>query len=254
MDRRVPLDAAVKAAKAVVVKVGTTAGIAAVGAAVLVLVGVVTAMVTSRPNPGLVALLFILGVLAAVLAAVQQRGSQAQQVVATPSSMALYDPLADGPFGYAGLLAELAYRASTWPSPASSQSAPDPESGPLVNRVNEREQLGQTLTEDSPAVIVVDGPPGVGKSALVSRALLEAGQLETSLSETGPNETAVRRYELPGDRFDARRLCEDIALDTQSDIGLRPSEDVLNRLEAAVQAPDGAPVTIVVDGAPGLLT
>jgi len=250
MNRRVRLDVAVKAAKGVAVRVGTGAGIAALGAGVLVLVGVVTALVTSRPNPGLVALLFILGVLAAVLAAVQQRGSQPQPLAATPGgSMAIYDPLAGGPLDYAGLLAEIAYRTSMWPSPVPSQSpVPDAESGPLVNRLREREQLGQTLMEDSPAIIVVDGPPGVGKSALVSCVLLETGQPETGMSET-----AVRRYDLPGDQFDAKTLCEYITSTGQSNSGLGPGEDVLNRLEAAVEAPDGIPVNIVVDGAQTLL-
>ena len=246
MDKRIPPHVAVKAAqaaKAVAVSVGTTAGIAAVGAVVLVLVGVVTAIVTSRPNPGLVALLFILAVLAAVLAAVQQRGSPSQQVAETSGNMVLYGPLTYDPVGV-GFWAEIAYSESTQLSSASSQSsAPDVESGPLVNRVRERDQLGQTLTEDSPAVIVVDGPPGVGKSALVSCALLE----------TGLGETAIRRYELPGDRFDAKRLCEDIAPNGQSGTGLAPGEDVLDRLEGAMAGPDGTPLTIVVDGAQSLL-
>ena len=236
MDRRAPLHVAVKgvkAVKAVAVRVGMAAGIAAVLALVLVLVGVVTSLVTTKPNPGLVALLFILAVLAALLAAAQQRGSQAQPLA---GSVGLYNPLADGP----GFFAGIAYSANTWPSSASSQpSAPDSESGPLVNRDSEREQLGRTLAEDVPSIIVVDGPSGVGKSALVSCALLEM-----DLSET-----TVRRYDLPGDRFDAKILCEDITSNGQSETGLAPGEDVLNRLEAAMEEPDGTPVTIVVDGA-----
>src|ERR1700759_2226820 len=103
MDRKAPLHVAVKgveAVKAVAVRVGMAAGIAAVLALVLVLVGVGTSLVTTKPNPGLVALLFILAVLAALLAAAQQRGSQAQPL--TGSSVALYNPLADGPGFFAG--------------------------------------------------------------------------------------------------------------------------------------------------------
>jgi tetratricopeptide (TPR) repeat protein len=249
MDRRrTPRDLAVKAAKAVTASMGTTAGrVAAVTAVVAVLIGVLTNIVTTKPYPGLVAAVTLLGVVSAVLAAMQQRSAQQQPAAAGLGNVGLYDPFSDGPYGdpvqVAWLFTRAAQFLSSVPYPASSQSsAPGTEPGPLVDRARELDQLDETLRADQPDVIVVHGPPGTGKSTLVAHVLLETG-----LSET------VRRYNLPGDRFDAKRLCEDIDPNTRSGTGLRPGEDVLTRLEAAVEAPDETPVVIVVDGAQCLL-
>lgn len=242
MSRRTPLDWAGKAAKNVATSMGSTGGrIAAAGAVVLVLVGVVTALVASKPNPGLVAALILLGLVWAVLAAMQQPSPQPQLAAAPIGSIGVYKPVGDSRYGdrvqLAGLLVRVEEDLYRTPYPASSQS-----SGPLVNHTHELELLGETLKGDQPDVIVVYGPPGSGKSRLVSDVL----------QRTDLNKTA-RRYDLPGDRFDAKRLYEDIAQNTRSGTGLRAGEDLLTRLEDAMKAPDETPVAIVVDGAQWLL-
>ena len=242
--RRTPRDLAVKAAKPVAKSVSTPSGrIAAASAAVVVLVGVVTAMVTTKPNPELWGALILLGLVMAVLAAMQQGSAQPEPAAA--GGMALFNSSVNGSWGDARW-ARQNYRLSERPYTASGQSSTSgTEPGSLVDRAGECEVLGQTLRADGPAVIVVYGPPGAGKSALVSHVLLEEGL----------SGTAVRQHDLPGDLFDAKTLCEDIGPNRRSGTGLRPGEDVdvLTRLEAAVEDRDDTPVTIVVDGAQYLL-
>ena len=233
-----------KAPEPIAKSMSTPAGrIAAASAVVVALVGVVTAMVTTKPNPELWGALILLVLVSAVLAAMQQGGAQPQPAAA---GMVVYNFFAVGPYGDAPFWARINYRLSERPYAASGQSSTSgPEPAPLADRARQCDELRETLRADGPAVIVVYGPPGAGKSALVSRALLEAGL----------SETAVRRHDLPGDRFDAKTLCEDIDPNRRSGTGLRPGEDadVLTRLEAAVEAPDDTLVPVVVDGAQYLL-
>jgi hypothetical protein len=71
---------------------------AAAGAVVLVLVGVVTGLVTTKPNPGLVVSLILLGVVSAVLAVMQQRSSQPQLAAAGLGNVGLYAPFGNDPY------------------------------------------------------------------------------------------------------------------------------------------------------------
>lgn len=248
MGTRIPLGWAVKAAKAVAASLGTAAGrIAAAAVVVAVVAGVLTSLVTSKPSPGLVVALVLLAAVWAVLAAIQQRSPQPQPDTAPFGGVGLYNPVGDGLYGDPAqrnwFFAMMNQALSTMPFPASSPSpVPGPKPGSLVDRADEHGLLDGALRADGPRVIVVSGPPGVGKTALVSRVL------EADLSET-----TIRRYDLPGDRFDAKRLCEDISPKPWSGTGPRSDEDVLTRLEAAVKAPDDTPVPIVVDGAQNLL-
>jgi tetratricopeptide (TPR) repeat protein len=249
MGRRGPLAWATKAVKAVAVSMGTTGGrVAAAATAVAALSGLLTNVVTNKPNPVLWVVLGVLVLAAMILAAVLQPSPQPQPTVATLASVGLYSPFGDGPYGDAAQLdwffARMAQNLSRMPFAASIQSSPSgAEPRSMVNRIGERELLVRALRADQPSVIVVHGPPGVGKSTLVTRVLME-----TDLSGT-----TVRRYDLPGDRFHAKRLCEDI--DSSMGPGTAPGswEDVLTRLEAALRVPDGGPVPIVVDGAQFLL-
>jgi tetratricopeptide (TPR) repeat protein len=242
MDKKDPRKAAARAAKAATASVGTY-WIAATAAIVLVLVGVVTAIVTTKPTPALIGALILLAALSAVLAVMQQHSTQSPPATAPASDPAVFDPSAENPYG-APFFTRHAFRLSTFPYPASGLlPVPRAESGDLVNRDGERELLDRTLRADRSDVIVVHGPPGAGKSTLVSRALRDAGL----------SETMVRRYNYPGDRFDAKTLCEDLDTNTRSGTGPRPGEDVLTRLQAAVEPPDDTPAFIVVDGAQYLL-
>jgi len=126
------------------------------------------------------------------------------------------------------------------PAPTSRHS---PVLGKDSGRAREREMLIRPLRADRPTVIVVHGPPGAGKSALVSQVLREADLMKAT----------VQWYDLPHDRFEAGTLCEDIGPGVRSGSGVGPGNDVLTRLETAMKARDGAPVFIVVDGAQYLL-
>lgn len=115
--------------------------------------------------------------------------------------------------------------------------------GSPVNQTGVLNQLTSALDANRSNVILVYGEPGVGKSTLVSWALDNS-----SLGEK------VFRYNLsPGGRLDAKTVLDAIEFRTSSERELRPGEDVLSRLEAAMEAPAGDPVTIVVDGAQHLL-
>ncbi len=115
------------------------------------------------------------------------------------------------------------------------------ETGP-VNLENERRELKRALEGDRSNVILVHGPPGAGKSTLVSAVLREMRL-----------ESRARRHELaPRDRLDAKALLDDIESGRWAGAALKLGENVLGRLEAVMEARRGSPVVIVVDGAQSL--
>jgi len=246
MSRGTPSGLAVKSAETVKASLSTAAGrIAAASVIVVLLAGVVTAIVVIRPYPALIAVLVLLVIGAGVLAAVAQQSLPSQSTpAAAPGSSVLYDPRAPGVQGAASFWNRENYGLSELPYYPYQQSSPlSVEPGDLVDRTGELETLRQRLRADDPYVFVVYGPAGAGKSTLVDHALQDAGL----------SGSTVRRYDLPGRRFDAKRLYEEIAVSERPAARLRPSEDVLSRLEKAMEAPGGPPISIVVRGAEYLL-
>ena len=246
MSRGTPFGLAMKSAETVKASLSTAAGgIAAASAIVVLLAGVVTAIVVIKPYPALIAVLVLLVLAAGMLAAVAQwNPAPRSMAAAAPGSPVLYDPRAPGVQGAASFWTREYYGLSELPYYPYRQSSPlSVEPGPLVDRAGELEVLRQRLSADGPDVIVVYGPAGAGKSTLVDRALREAGL----------SGTTVRRYDLPGNRFDAKKLYEEIAGSEHPAARPRPGEDVLSRLETAMEAQTGPPVSIVVRGAGYLL-
>lgn len=124
-------------------------------------------------------------------------------------------------------------------SPAGST-----ETGPVINLVHERHELVRVLNADRSNVILVHGPPGAGKTTLVSSVLRETGQ-----------EAEVRLHDLaPGDLLDAKALLDDIKSGPEAGAALAPGVDLLGCLEAELDVPDSSPVIVVIDGAQSLIT
>lgn len=248
MRREIQLDWAMKAGKVIIESLSSTAGrVAAAAAIVAAVASVLTNVVTSHWNPVLTAGVILFTAASAVLAAIQQRNQEAIPDAAI-GNMSIYAPFGDGPYGNAAqhpsIFAQMAPLMSALPFPSPTRS-PESRAGSrsLVNRASERDLVLRALRAQRPDVIVLHGPSGTGKSALISSVLREANLTQES----------VRRYDLPGDRFDAKRLWEDVDPHIQSEEILEPDEDILNRLEIAVQSSDGPPVVIVVDSAQYLL-
>src|SRR5258708_5939989 len=112
--------------------------------------------------------------------------------------------------------------------------------GSPVNHDSQRDQLKEVLQAARPNMILVHGRPGAGKSTLVRWVLQELG-------------LAARPYNLPADPFDAADLLAEIESGMLPGTGLRSGEDVLSRLEVAVEARNDPPVIVLVDGAQHLL-
>lgn len=121
---------------------------------------------------------------------------------------------------------------------ASSGDGADP-----INQVNERDRLVAALKTDRSSVILVHGRAGGGKTTLVRWVLRETGLARE-----------LREHDLSaGPPLDVRALLDDIALGTAVGQRRRPGEDLLSRLEAAMQASDHDPVTILVQNAQRLV-
>ena len=122
------------------------------------------------------------------------------------------------------------------------QSSARSDNQALVDRDLQCEQLTAALTTGRSNVVLVHGQAGSGKSALVSWVLASRGVQETS-----------RRELTPGSRLDAGALLRDIESDTTFGSVIRPGEDRLMRLRAAMDATDRTPATVVIDGAQHLV-
>ncbi|MDI6103757.1 tetratricopeptide repeat protein [Actinoplanes sp. NEAU-A12] len=108
-----------------------------------------------------------------------------------------------------------------------------------VNQDVARKSLKEHLTAGRSCVIAVHGRPGVGKSMLVESVTREIG-------------TVPKWIRLFSDhRLDVMALVR--AVGPAGQPALRDHEDVLDRLQAALDEGDGPPVTVVVDGAHHLL-
>ena len=122
------------------------------------------------------------------------------------------------------------------------QSSARSDNQALVDRDLQCEQLTAALTTGRSNLVLVHGQAGSGKSALVSWVLASRGVQETS-----------RRELTPGSRLDAGALLRDIESDTTFGSVIRPGEDRLMRLRAAMDATDRTPATVVIDGAQHLV-
>jgi tetratricopeptide (TPR) repeat protein len=112
--------------------------------------------------------------------------------------------------------------------------------GSPVDHDSQRNRLKEALQATWPNIILVHGRPGAGKTTLVWWVLRDLG-------------LTARPYNLPADTFDARALLAEIEPEPLKTTELRPGEDVLNRLEVAVEARSNPPVIVLVDGAQHLL-
>ncbi|MGX1614301.1 hypothetical protein ACWIF8_10435 [Micromonospora chalcea] len=112
-----------------------------------------------------------------------------------------------------------------------------------INQVTERDRLAAVLKTGRPSVILVHGRAGGGKTTLVRWVLRETGLAR-----------GLREHDLSaGPPLDVRALLDDLTLGIAVGKRRRPGEDLLSRLEAAMQAPDGDPVTILVHNAQRLV-
>lgn len=119
-----------------------------------------------------------------------------------------------------------------------------PETGggkSFVDQDRERAMLEDYLAREGPGVIMVHGPPGAGKSVLVTRVL------QDMRLRYKPHRLA------PGDRLDALQLLESIESKAMPRAGLRLGDDALSRLEVAMERRDGNSAVVVVDSAQHLL-
>jgi tetratricopeptide (TPR) repeat protein len=116
------------------------------------------------------------------------------------------------------------------------------KTGSVIGLKEEAKALKNFLKDRQSKVILVHGLPGAGKSMLVRTVLREMGL-----------ESEARSHDLaPHDRLDAKALLDDIESGPRTGAALKPGEDLLGRLGLAVEAPRGARVIIVVDGAQSL--
>ncbi|WIM93138.1 tetratricopeptide repeat protein [Actinoplanes oblitus] len=134
----------------------------------------------------------------------------------------------------------------------------------LVNHDPIRMALRQRLTAGPPGVVVVTGPRGVGKSALVGDVIAEvaggpggtSGPARRVVAGGGPEVRVVAGggpevRVVAGGRLDVRTLID--AIEGGPAAALRPGESSLARLEAALETAGDRRVVLVADDAERLL-
>ena len=206
---------------------------------VSVIAGAVTGTTTGQRGWGLAVALTMLGLLATAKAKLPRPAVQPVSDVARGGEFAADSTLygvaqlsADAARSLAQLLSAVT-SSPLWEFPPGST-----ETGPVIDLEKERDELKKALEAELSSVILVYGPPGAGKSTLVSSVL----------RKTDPK--PLLHYLAVKDRLDAKTLLDDIEPDARA--GLKPGEDLLGRLKAGMAARGGAPVTIVIDGAQSL--
>ena len=206
---------------------------------VTVLVGVVTSTVTSQRGWGLIG-----GIATLVLLTVAGMALTSRQTAPTGNvDMNIAEIGINFPYGVPRIPAN----AGRWlgrllgnvmPAAYAEFVSGSAETELMVNLMDKRNELEKALEAGRSNVILVHGPPGAGKSMLVSCVLRETG-----------HESEAQWHDLASGDLDAKTLLDDIGSGTRAGAALKPGEDVLSRLEAEMGAQDGSPVTIVVDGA-----
>lgn len=119
----------------------------------------------------------------------------------------------------------------------------------FINRNDQCLRLRAALQDDLSPVIVVSGPVGVGKTRLVNKVLDELGWDGGDYSER----RICRHEAAAGIRIDMKTLIHDIENRPAPSNRFLYGEASRVRLEAALEAYEGAPVVIVIDSAEHLL-
>jgi tetratricopeptide (TPR) repeat protein len=140
--------------------------------------------------------------------------------------------------------------ATSNPVPAGVRQAPLPRQvdhagGRLLDRENDRRDLHTRLTAGPWGIIVVSGPPGVGKSALVDAVLKDV--------EGREGHRIYRHEAVPGIPLDIRTLIDDLTGDGASSGSAGPGKTSLARLESVLGAHQQTAVTIVIECAENLV-
>jgi tetratricopeptide (TPR) repeat protein len=144
--------------------------------------------------------------------------------------------------------------SSMAPSEYAESPGRSAEAGSVINLVRESQELKTALETKRSSVILVHGPPGAGKTTLVSNVLRETDpKSKARLHDL----TSGRQMDF-GSQIDAKTLLDDVrslgeaASGTWTGAALHPGEDLLDCLKAELEDPDGSPGIIVVDGAQSL--
>ncbi|WP_327588210.1 nucleoside-triphosphatase [Nonomuraea sp. NBC_00507] len=147
------------------------------------------------------------------------------------------------------------------PHEAVSPPATTPRRNPgIIDRTKELSVLRQRLTGGASGIVIVTGPPGIGKTELVEEALWE---LENALpGPSGRSRPRVVRREVapdldPGAGIDVGRLIADIENLSEDDVALREAIGLHNppidQLAAALDSHRDTPVVIAVRHVENLL-
>lgn len=216
--------------------------IAAAGATGSVLIGLLTNMVFGVRGTGLAVTITALALLTALSAVLASRDIGPDRPAGEdPAELPAHgDAYGSGTSKITGVEAEAmatsvsSVAAAVIRPPLYGAGAAQP-----VDRAAEREKLKTDLDSGRSGVILVHGRPGAGKTTLVNAVL----------REIDPSRRPQRHEIVSGYPLDAKTLLDDIAPGP----ALRLGEDVLSRLQVAMEASDGAPLFIVIDGAQALL-